>query len=131
MNKRIITSIETTAFGKILYLEVGLPNNIGAIHGTYTPNKPCKRVMKKGNLPSADRPFSCISSGFYPFRPRPARPVAIGIGKSLPHGAADGLRADNFFNYIDHILEILHEKEHNSSSKSTTEIDFPIRAISF
>ena len=46
-NKRAITHIETPAFGKVLYLEVGA-TNVGTIHETYTPNHPCHKGDEKG-----------------------------------------------------------------------------------
>lgn len=47
LNKRKITQIETEAFGKILYLEVGA-TNVGSIHETYTPGQPCQKGDEKG-----------------------------------------------------------------------------------
>lgn len=46
-NKRIMTEIKTSAFGKILYLEVGA-TNVGTIHQTYTPDHPCHKGDEKG-----------------------------------------------------------------------------------
>ena len=46
-NKRMLTQLDTTAYGKILYIEVGA-TNVGSIHQTYTPNHPQKRGGEKG-----------------------------------------------------------------------------------
>lgn len=46
-NKRAITALETTAFGKVLYIEVGA-TNVGSIHQTYTPHEPQAKGMEKG-----------------------------------------------------------------------------------
>lgn len=46
-NKRKITVIEDTPFGKVLYIEVGA-TNVGTIHETYTPGKRCSKGEEKG-----------------------------------------------------------------------------------
>lgn len=46
-NKRVITSIDTDLFKRILYIEVGA-TNVGSINQTYQANAPCKRGDEKG-----------------------------------------------------------------------------------
>ncbi len=46
-NKRTICSLQTTNFGKILFLEVGA-TNVGSIHQTYTPDHPQHKGAEKG-----------------------------------------------------------------------------------
>ncbi|MBF5060179.1 phosphatidylserine decarboxylase [Candidatus Neptunochlamydia vexilliferae] len=46
-NKRVITPVETTSFGTLLYIEVGA-TCVGSIQQTYTPEKPCKKGDEKG-----------------------------------------------------------------------------------
>lgn len=46
-NKRAITELETTQFGKILYLEIGA-TSVGSINQTYKPNQSYKKGDEKG-----------------------------------------------------------------------------------
>ncbi|MBA3815153.1 MAG: phosphatidylserine decarboxylase [Parachlamydiaceae bacterium] len=46
-NKRTLCELETKKFGKVLFLEVGA-TFVGAIHQTYTPQKPCAKGDEKG-----------------------------------------------------------------------------------
>jgi phosphatidylserine decarboxylase len=46
-NKRMLTSLKTEAYGKILYLEIGA-TNVGSIHQTYIPNIFHKKGDEKG-----------------------------------------------------------------------------------
>lgn len=46
-NKRVVTDIDTEAFGKILYVEVGAIC-VGTIHQTYTPEKKVLKGEEKG-----------------------------------------------------------------------------------
>lgn len=46
-NKRTLCSLETSAFGNVLFLEVGA-TFVGSIHQTYTPGLPYKKGAEKG-----------------------------------------------------------------------------------
>lgn len=46
-NKRMLTVLETTDFGKVLFMEIGA-TNVGTIHQTYTPNKSYQKGEEKG-----------------------------------------------------------------------------------
>lgn len=46
-NKRVLTKIETSDFGTILFLEIGA-TNVGSIHQTYPPGEPVERGAEKG-----------------------------------------------------------------------------------
>lgn len=46
-NKRMITEIETSDFGTILYIEIGA-TSVGSIHQTYKPDEPIKKGDEKG-----------------------------------------------------------------------------------
>lgn len=46
-NKRTICTLDTKAFGKVLYLEIGA-TNVGSIQETYTPYKPYLKGDEKG-----------------------------------------------------------------------------------
>lgn len=46
-NKRVITEIDSKAFGKVLYIEVGA-TNVGSITQTYSPRTFCPKGAEKG-----------------------------------------------------------------------------------
>lgn len=46
-NKRYVTFIDSTHFGKVAYLEVGA-TSVGTVHQTYTPGLPCLKGQEKG-----------------------------------------------------------------------------------
>lgn len=46
-NKRVLTKLETQAFGTILILEIGA-TNVGSITQTFTPGEPVERGQEKG-----------------------------------------------------------------------------------
>ncbi|MES2121199.1 MAG: phosphatidylserine decarboxylase [Chlamydiota bacterium] len=46
-NKRVITEIDSKAFGKVLYIEVGA-TNVGSISQTYSPGVFCPKGAEKG-----------------------------------------------------------------------------------
>lgn len=46
-NKRMLTSIDTTHFGTLLYMEVGA-TSVGSIQQTYVSNTVCKKGQEKG-----------------------------------------------------------------------------------
>lgn len=46
-NKRVVTSLKTTHFGEILFIEIGA-TYVGTIHQTYTPGTPCLKGDEKG-----------------------------------------------------------------------------------
>jgi phosphatidylserine decarboxylase len=46
-NKRMVTEIESTKLGTILYVEIGA-TSVGSIHQTYTPGEPVKKGDEKG-----------------------------------------------------------------------------------
>lgn len=46
-NRRVLTLIQTEAFGEVAMVEIGA-TNVGSIHQTYTPNKPIEKGTEKG-----------------------------------------------------------------------------------
>ena len=46
-NKRMITRLTTTAYGTVLFIEIGA-TCVGSIHQTYTPHQLCKKGDEKG-----------------------------------------------------------------------------------
>lgn len=46
-NKRTICELDTTLFGKVLFIEVGA-TNVGSIHQTYVPNQSAAKGSEKG-----------------------------------------------------------------------------------
>lgn len=46
-NKRVVTFLETTVFGRIAFIEIGA-TSVGTIKETYTPYKPALKGMEKG-----------------------------------------------------------------------------------
>lgn len=46
-NKRVLTQLTSTVYGKILFLEIGA-TNVGSIHQTYLPGKTNKKGEEKG-----------------------------------------------------------------------------------
>lgn len=46
-NKRVLTTLLSEEFGKVLFIEIGA-TNVGSIKQTFTPLKPCKKGDEKG-----------------------------------------------------------------------------------
>lgn len=46
-NKRVVTHLDSSQFGKVLFIEVGA-TNVGAIHQTFTPGNPYRKGDEKG-----------------------------------------------------------------------------------
>lgn len=46
-NKRMITELETSSFGKVIFIEIGA-TSVGTIHQTYSPFTACKKGDEKG-----------------------------------------------------------------------------------
>ena len=63
-NKRVLTTLKTSQFGTILYIEVGA-TYVGSIIQTYEPNKPQAKGAEKGYFSFGG---SCLLLLFEPFR---------------------------------------------------------------
>lgn len=46
-NKRVVTSLESKEFGRVLFVEIGA-TNVGSIHQTYTPHQKQRKGEEKG-----------------------------------------------------------------------------------
>jgi phosphatidylserine decarboxylase len=46
-NKRVVTILETTRFGRVLLMEIGA-TNVGSINQTFVPGQPVQRGGEKG-----------------------------------------------------------------------------------